>query len=79
MADSIRLATIGTSMISDDLIAAARQVEDIEYVGALSRNPVNAREFTEKHGGHRPFTSLEQLANCPDVDAVYIATPNACH
>lgn len=79
MADSIRLATIGTSMISDDLIAAARQVEDIEYVGTLSRNPVNAREFTEKHGGHRPFTSLEQLANCPDVDAVYIATPNACH
>ena len=79
MSDTIRLATIGTSIISDDLINAVKQVEGIEYVGTLSRNPISAREFTEKHGGSRPFTSLEQLANCPDVDAVYIASPNACH
>lgn len=79
MSDTIKLATIGTSMISDDLINAVGQVEGIEYVGTLSRNAVSAREFTERHGGSRPFTSLEQLANCKDVDAVYIATPNALH
>lgn len=79
MPDTLRLATIGTSIISDDLISAASQVEGITYVGTFSRNPLSAAEFTEKHGGTHPFSSLEQLTSCPDVDAVYIASPNACH
>ena len=79
MPEPIRLATIGTSMISDDLLDAAAQVDSINYVGTYSRNPITAREFTEHHGGTRPFTTLEQLANCKDVDAVYIASPNALH
>lgn len=79
MSEPIRLATIGTSPISNDLLDAATQVDDIKYVGTYSRNPITAREFTERHGGTRPFTTLEQLANCEDVDAVYIASPNALH
>lgn len=79
MTNRIRLATIGTSPISDNLLEAAREVSDVEYVGTLSRDAGRARAFTEAHGGTRPFTSLEQLASCPDVDAVYVASPNAAH
>lgn len=79
MSDTLRLATIGTSIISDDLIDAAKQVEGITYVGTYSRNPLMASEFTEKHGGTHPFSSFEQLVNCKEVDAVYIASPNALH
>ena len=63
MSEPIRLATIGTSMISDDLLDAAAQVNSIKYVGTYSRNPITAREFTERHGGTPPFPTLEQLAN----------------
>lgn len=79
MSDTIRLATIGTSMIGDSLLDAAASVRRISYVGTLSRNADTARAFTERHGGSTPFTSLDELAASDSVDAVYIATPNACH
>lgn len=79
MSDTIRLATIGTSTIGDSLLDAAASVGRISYVGTLSRNADTARVFTERHGGTTPFTSLDELAASDSVDAVYIATPNACH
>ena len=79
MTDKIRLATIGTSPISDNLLEAAREVDGITYVGTFSRDAERARAFTKSHGGTHAFTSLEELASSPEVDAVYVASPNACH
>ena len=79
MTDKIRLATIGTSPISDNLLEAAREVDGITYVGTFSRDAERARTFTKSHGGTHAFTSLEELASSPEVDAVYVASPNACH
>lgn len=76
---TIRLATIGTSVISDNLIAAAREVEGLEYVGTMSRDAERARAFTQEHGGTKAFTSLDEILADDAVDAVYIASPNACH
>lgn len=79
MTDKIRLATIGTSPISDNLLEAALEVDGITYVGTFSRDAERARTFTKSHGGTHAFTSLEELASSPEVDAVYVASPNACH
>lgn len=79
MTDKIRLATIGTSPISDNLLEAAREVDGITYVATFSRDAERARAFTKSHGGTHAFTSLEELASSPEVDAVYVASPNACH
>lgn len=79
MTDKIRLATIGTSPISDNLLEAALEVYGITYVGTFSRDAERARTFTKSHGGTHAFTSLEELASSPEVDAVYVASPNACH
>lgn len=76
---NIRLATIGTSSISDNLIEALQQVGGIDYLGTMSRDLSRARAFTEAHGGARPFGSIDELASCPEVDAVYVASPNAPH
>ena len=75
----IRIATIGTSPISDNLLDAARRLDDFAYVGTLSRDAGHATEFTARHGGTTPFSSLEELCACPEVDAVYVASPNALH
>ena len=74
-----RLATIGTSRITCDLIEAAASVEGVSFTGALSRDEGRARSFTLEYGGSLPFTSLEGLAASGGVDAVYIASPNALH
>lgn len=75
----IRLATIGTSIISGNLLDAAKEVAGIDYVGTFSRNEERAQAFTKEHEGTRAFTSLDDIITSEDVDAVYIASPNACH
>ncbi|MCI1880769.1 MAG: Gfo/Idh/MocA family oxidoreductase [Sporolactobacillus sp.] len=75
----MRLATIGTSRITESFLNAAEQTEGLDFVGAYSRSAEKARVFSNKHGGHLWFDSLETLAANPDVDLVYIASPNGLH
>jgi len=49
-------------------------------VAALSRRDSNkAREAAAQYGIPHVFASTEKLARCPEVDAVLVTTPNACH
>lgn len=75
----IRLATVGTSSITVNLIAAIAQVDEVEFVGTCSRDAARAAKFTAEHGGTHPFASIEELAACSQVDAVYLGSPNALH
>lgn len=75
----IRIATIGTSAITVSFIDALARVEGAAFVGTLSRSAERSGAFTVEHGGTTPFTSLDDLAASAEVDAVYIASPNALH
>jgi predicted dehydrogenase len=49
-------------------------------VAALSRRDSNkAREAAAQYGIPHVFASTEELCRCPEVDAVLVTTPNACH
>jgi predicted dehydrogenase len=49
-------------------------------VVALSRRDSNkAREAGAKYDIPHLFASTEELCRCPEVDAVLVTTPNACH
>lgn len=75
----LRIATIGTSMITDDFIQVVNANDQAAFVGTLSRDANRGTAFTAERGGERNFTSLEELASADDVDAVYIGSPNALH
>lgn len=75
----LRIATIGTSMITDDFIQVVNANDQATFVGTLSRDADRGAAFTAKHGGERNFTALDELASAADVDAVYIGSPNALH
>lgn len=45
----------------------------------VTRNPEGAREFAEKHAIAKVYASFDQLADDPDIDIVYLATPNSLH
>ena len=75
----IRIASIGTGIIVDWFLEAVAAVEEVEYVGAFSRTLEKAHAWGEPRGATLFFDSLDELAACPDIDAVYIASPNALH
>lgn len=49
-------------------------------VTAISRrDPAKAKATAERYGLAHAFASTQELARCPDVDAVLVASPNALH
>jgi predicted dehydrogenase len=75
----MKLATIGTSKITQQFLKAVKKTGRFDYVGAYSRSEEKARQFSEEYGGTLWFTSLEELAGSKDVDVVYCASPNGLH
>lgn len=79
MMGKIRFGIVGTSNIANTFLRAASRVKDFELVAVYSRNLEKAREFGTLHGASIFFDDLEQMAKSKDIDAVYIASPNALH
>ena len=77
--NKIRFGVIGTNFITDWVIAGAKQDERFELVAVCSRTQERANEFAAKYDIPYIFTSLEEMAASPLIDAVYIATPNYLH
>lgn len=77
--NKIRFGVIGTNFITDWVIAGAKQDERFELAAVCSRTQERANEFAAKYDIPYTFTSLEEMAASPLIDAVYIATPNYLH
>ena len=57
--------------------AMSHEGESLIAVG--SRSARKARAFADEHGIPKAYGSYEELAADPDVEAIYIATPNNLH
>jgi predicted dehydrogenase len=77
--EKIRFGVVGTNFITDWVIAGARQDERFELAAIYSRTQETAAAFAAKHQVPHTFTSLEEMAKSPLIDAVYIASPNFLH
>ncbi|GAB7054607.1 MULTISPECIES: Gfo/Idh/MocA family protein [unclassified Paenibacillus] len=75
----IRFAVIGTNWITEELIKAAREIEDFALTAVYSRTEEKAKEFAAKHDIPHLFTDLGKMAQSDVFDAVYIASPNSFH
>ncbi len=74
-----RFATIGSSGITERFLEALALVENARYVAAYSRDEARARAFGEPHGATLFFDDIAAVAESPEVDAVYIGSPNGLH
>lgn len=72
---------IATGTIADKFARTlgSMQAEGERLVAVAARAEDRARAFANAHGAERAYGSYEALLADPDVDAVYIATPNHMH
>lgn len=75
----VRYATIGRGKIVETFIEGANSTGRLSLSAVYSRNAKTGREFAQKFGAEKVYTSLEELAADTQIDAVYIASPNVCH
>jgi len=52
---------------------------ECELVAGVSRDQGRADAFAKEFGARFAYTSYDEMLANPEVDAVYIATPNAQH
>ena len=75
----IKYATIGTSFIAEQFVMGASDTGKLQLDAVYSRHTDSGLAFAKKFGCNKVYTSLESLANDNNIDAVYIASPNAFH
>lgn len=75
----IRFAIVGTNWITRQFVDAAHESGKYKLTAVYSRSLDSAKAFTRDYPVEHLFTSLDEMAQCDDIDAVYIASPNSLH
>lgn len=80
----LRIGVVGTNFVSDWLVQAAQALpqfsaEPVQVTAVYSRAQATGDAFAARHGIPLVFTDYEAMLHSPQVDAVYIASPNVAH
>ena len=79
MTEPIRWGILGTGNIAGSFATGLQSVEDAELVAVGSRTQDSADAFGDRFDIARRHAGYDALADDPDVDVVYIATPHSYH
>lgn len=79
MANKVRFGVAGTNSITDWFLNGAMQDPRFALTAVCSRSIDKAREFAGKYGAAEAYSSINDMAQSPNVDAIYIAVPNNLH
>lgn len=75
----VRWGIIGLGNIANKFATDLLTIDDAELYAVASRSQEKATDFASKYKATKAYSSYEDLASDPLVDAVYIATPHAFH
>lgn len=79
MTTPFRWGILGTGGIAHKFATGLAALDDAQLVAVGSRTQAAADMFADEFSIPRRHASYESLANDPEVDAVYIATPHPFH
>jgi D-xylose 1-dehydrogenase (NADP+, D-xylono-1,5-lactone-forming) len=75
----VRIGFLTTARINDAILDGARRGDVADVVAVGSRDLGRAEAYARERGIERAHGSYEAVLGDPDVDAVYVALPNALH
>ncbi|HLL68163.1 MAG TPA: Gfo/Idh/MocA family oxidoreductase [Micromonosporaceae bacterium] len=79
MTAPIRWGILSTGNIAQKFVEDLRLLPDAEVAAVGSRSSENARAFADAHDIPRAHGSWQELAEDPDLDVIYVATPHSAH
>ena len=77
--ERFKVGIIGAGHIARKMAHTLRDMEGVEPYAVASRNQENAEGFASEWGFTRAYGSYEDLADDPEVQLIYIATPHSHH
>ena len=75
----IRLGTIGSGVIVHSILDNVALTEGIRLEAVYSRSAEKGNALAAQYGAAKVYTDMNAFLADPDVDMVYIATPNLLH
>jgi phthalate 4,5-cis-dihydrodiol dehydrogenase len=73
------MGMVGIGVGGAEILPAMDSTEGIELYGGADVNPTTRVRFQEKYPEAKVFDSIESMCADPDVDAVWVSTPNRFH
>jgi predicted dehydrogenase len=77
--DKIRFGMTGTGRITDWVLKGAVLEPRFTVAAVCSRSQERAEAFAASHGIPKAYSDFTEMVCSPDIDAVYIGTPNDTH
>ena len=74
-----RIGIIGAGHIAEKMATTLHGMDGVEAYAVASRQLERAQEFASRRDFRKAYGSYEALADDPEVDLIYIATPHSLH
>src|SRR5690554_3539194 len=77
--EKMKIATIGSGMIAKLFLDGIKLVEGVECEAVYSRSEETAKQLSLDYQTPKYYTDLKKMFSDPDIDFIYIASPNSLH
>lgn len=75
----MKLGTIGTGKIVREILEGVAAADGVSCGAVYSRKRETGAALAERFGVEKVYTDLEQFLSDPELDTIYIASPNSLH
>lgn len=77
--EEIRLGTVGSGVIVHSILDNVLLTEGIRLEAVYSRSAEKGRALADQYGAAKVYTDMDAFLADPEINFVYIATPNLLH
>ena len=74
----LKLGIVGIGVGASEILPAMEQIPEFKLVAAADINPRVLETFRQRYGA-KTYDSVEKMCVDPDVEAVWVSTPNKFH
>ena len=75
----MNIGTIGSGAIVEKIIENIQMTKSLQVTAVYSRNEEKGRALAQPRGILKVYTNLEDMLKDPEIDIIYVASPNSLH